>query len=133
MESKAPFILILIGAILAIPGGIFHIFNVIVSKKFGETLGALANVDLSGLYVIYMILAILHIILAIVFIIYAIKISKNSTKKDFIIITILAAIGFLIAGMFFSGILILIGSIMGWVKSGKSPQKQPPKAKKQNA
>jgi len=73
-----------------------------------------------GMYNTYgLIMIIAHIILTIVFIIYSIKVSKSATKTDFIIITLLAITGFLFAGMFFSGVIIMIGSIMGWVKIGK--------------
>ena len=119
MKSKAPFILILIGGILGILGGIFQIFSWFVNKEVGMSLGSAFGIDMAGLYTLGLIIAIAHLVLALVFIIYSIKIAKNPTKTDFIIITILGAIGFLIASMFFSGILVLIGSIMGWVKIGK--------------
>jgi len=124
MESKALFVLILIGGILGIFGGIFSIYYYFASKQFASTLGSMFGVQgmFANAYMLSLIFAIAHIVLALFFTFYSIKIAKNPTKTDFIIITILGAIGFLFAGMIFSGILILIGSIMGWVKIGKETQ-----------
>ena len=116
MKSKTPFILVLIGGILGFIGGLMNVAWYISSKQFPTNFGGMFG----GMYSTYgLIMIIAHIIFAIVFIIYSIKVLKNATKTDFIIITLLAIAGFLFAGMFFSGVIIMIGSIIGWIKIGK--------------
>ncbi|MBD3253324.1 hypothetical protein GF386_06325 [Candidatus Pacearchaeota archaeon] len=120
MKSKAPFILILIGGILGVLGGLFSLYYFVAMKIYSINLGDMWGINFfTNMYNLNIIFVIIHIALAIVFIGYSIKIARNPVKNDFIIITIFSVFGFLIGGMFFSGILILIGGIIGWIESDK--------------
>jgi uncharacterized BrkB/YihY/UPF0761 family membrane protein len=117
VKSKAPFILMLIGIILGGLSSLTMIFYYFMMRnlKNNPLMGFMME-GFSGLFTYYLISGIVGIILTIVLIFYIIKIKNDPKEKDFIISSILGGIG-IILGMGVGGILILIGGIIGAVKT----------------
>ncbi len=119
MKSKAAFVLVLIGVILGFLGSLWGIGSYFLYKNIDDT-GLLQLMGASGIFKNILILSlvgsIIGIVLSIILIFYLVKIAKEPSRMDFIIVTILGALGTFL-GMGLGGILVLIGGIIGIVKA----------------
>ena len=119
MKSKAAFVLVLIGVILGFIGSLWGIGSYFLYKNI-DNAGLLQMIGVSGVFnnllILSLIGSVIGVILSIILIFYLVKISKGPSKTDFIVITVLGALGIFL-GMGLGGILVLIGGIVGIVKS----------------
>ena len=130
MESKTPYIFVLIGVILGFLGSMSGFGQYFIFKSVNQGQGGFFSEFFSGFFnqvgvnfgnilIWILISSIVGLILSIILIFYAIKFSKGPTEMDCIITTILGGLGIFL-GMGLGGILVLIGGIMGIVRSNKS-------------
>ncbi|MBR9705289.1 hypothetical protein GOV12_07790 [Candidatus Pacearchaeota archaeon] len=123
MKSKSQIILILIGVILGLLFSILGIGNYFWFKSMNQELKnefiSLIGINLELMVLWSLISSIIGLVLSIIIIFYIIRIIRNPTKIDFIVITVLGCLG-LFFSMSVGGILVLIGGIIGIVKSNKS-------------
>lgn len=119
-KPKSPLILCTIGVIIWFLSPILLVWNYFISKKIEKTLlGSFYNMfGLAEMLKWMAVFSMLGLIPAIISVIYLIKISKDFNKSHFIKLTILGGIG-LILSFSLGPILILIGGIMGIIKSNK--------------
>ena len=119
-QSKAPFIFCLIGVILGFLSTIGGIINYFLFKNLdsGFFSGFFGNFgfNFSGFLVYSLSVSIIGFIICIALAFYIAKINQEFSKKNFIIITVLGGIG-LFTGLSLGAVLILIGGIIGIVKS----------------
>lgn len=122
MKSKAPFILILIGFLLNLVGAIqavwtYFMFSTQIKVEAGNAFSKAFGVDMSSFMALALKQAIISGILGLVFgiimIFFVIKTYKNPTKKSFITVIVISAIEILTGVYLVSGILGLIGGIIG--------------------
>lgn len=117
--SKVPFILILIGVILGGLAELSRVFSYFIIKYAKSEIPdafATLGMDISIFTTWMLVSGLLGVLITIILIFYLIKIKNNPVKKSFIIITILSVAG-IISGMSVGGLLILIGGIIGIVKT----------------
>jgi hypothetical protein len=122
MKSKAPFVWALIGVIFGFFESLMRIGQYFMAKSLNQRLSGnlfnFAGLDLGVIMIWSLILSIIGLILSIALIFYVVKLAKNPTKKDYIVTTVLGGLG-LFLGMGLGGILVLVGGIIGIVKSNK--------------
>lgn len=118
MKSKLIFIIIIIGIII---GFLFSLITLwdnaqfYISSKhitFNEEILPNWNLYLKIGVILSLISSIAGLILSIILVIYLLKIKKKPTKKNFIVISILGAVG-LLTNFRLGAILVLIGGIIG--------------------
>ena len=129
MDSKTPFIWILIGFLLDIVGSLWALFNYFTlagrfqstgENMFSKTFGIDATTLVSMALQRALISAIAGLVLSAILVFFVIKISKSPTKGSYISVIVLGVI-VLVTGHF-GGILELIGGIMGLNKLKKDAQ-----------
>ncbi len=119
MKSKTPYILTLIGVILGFITSFITILQYFFFKSFGQDFvnsffnGIEFNINIILNFIL--ISSILGLLFSVILTFYVVRLSKNPTKKDFIVTIVLGSLGALI-GMGIGGILVLIGGIIGIVK-----------------
>ncbi|MBU0760576.1 MAG: hypothetical protein KJ600_06425 [Nanoarchaeota archaeon] len=118
MKSKAPFVLVLIGVILGLLLSLMRIVSYFVLKRIDWSVSDSLQM-FEGLMLWHLILSITGIILSLVLIFYVVRIGKKLTRKDSIVVTVLGGLGIFL-GLGIGGVLVLIGGIIGIVKSDKS-------------
>ncbi len=125
MKSKAPFILILIGFLLNLVGVVqavwtYFMFSTQIKVEAGNAFSKTFGIDMSSFMALALKQAIISGILGLVFgaimVFFVIKTYKNPTKKSFITIIVISVIEILTGAYLVSGILGLIGGIIGMGK-----------------
>ena len=120
-KLKTPFIWALIGVIIGVLSSLSTIGNYFLYKTlegkeyFGQFLSQFgANFD--SLIIWSLISGIIGLVISVALIFYLVKITKKPAKNDYIVVTVLGALGGFI-GMGFGGFLVLIGGIIGITRS----------------
>ena len=123
-KFKTPYLLCLIGLIvgtvlLFVSVLQYFIFKTFISSILSQFSILLPFDILSMLLPLILISTIIGFILAIILLIFVIKLKKEPTKRNFIIITVISAIG-LFTGLNIGAIVSLIGGILGIVRFNKT-------------
>lgn len=123
MKSKAPFVLVLIGVIygffMSLLGIVQYFIFTSVDQGFFSGFSEVFGVDFEVILLWGLISSIIGLILSLALIFYVVKLASNPAKTDCIVTTALGGLGIFL-GMGLGGILVLIGGIIGIVKSNKS-------------
>tara|TARA_Y100000310_G_scaffold236738_1_gene239983 strand:+ start:406 stop:789 length:384 start_codon:yes stop_codon:yes gene_type:complete len=123
-KFKTPYLLCLIGlivgaAFLLISVIEFFIFKSLISSVLGKFFTFFLIQIFSMLLPLIFISTIISFILVIILLIFVIKLKKEPTRRNFIVITVISAIG-IFTGLSFGAIISLIGGILGIVRSDKT-------------
>jgi len=120
MKSKAPFVWILIGVIFGFLESLFGVYKIFVftsvNQGFFSGFFSTVGVNFATLLKWNLIYSSLGLIVVTALIFYTVKIAKTPTMKNFITTTVLGGLGMFL-GITLGGILVLIGSIIGIIKS----------------
>lgn len=121
MQSKAAFVLVLIGVIFGFISSIGGLIGYFVLKSAGgNVLMGSFGINFGALAIWTLIVAIIGLVLTIISLIYLMKIKvKNPKKADFIILLVLGIVGIFLGMGLIAGVLIIIGAIIGMVNSKK--------------
>ena len=122
MKSKAPFVWTLIGVIFGFFGSLMGIGQYFMFKSMDQGFFSgffnAAGVNFGAVMMWNLISSIIGLILSLALIFYVVKLARNPTKTDCIVTTVLGGLGVFL-GMGLGGILVVIGGIIGIVKSNK--------------
>ena len=122
MKSRAPFIWILIGLILAFLRSLKTITTYFMYKDANNITGTFfesVGVNFQAMLFLGVITSIIGLVITLILAFFLVKIYKKPERTDFIITAILGGVG-IFFGMGLGGFLVMIGGIVGIVKSKKS-------------
>ena len=122
MKSKAPFVWVLIGVIFGFFSSLTGIGRYFMFKSANQGIFTgffnAVGINFEAVLIWTLISSIIGLVLSIALIFYVIKLARNPTKTDCIVSTVLGGLGIFL-GMGMGGVLVLIGGIVGIVKSNK--------------